>query len=299
MGDSSTSTSGDDDGSTCTSSDPSLFQMARWPMPGSAGEDPPARYRVDPETTHDELTKLDWQRQPSSVQLSDGDAADYCDQLSLGGHCDWRLPTRVEAISLLDLERKPPSFDPHAFSDARDDLVLWSGSPERLFRLGSDGSLHVRSPAIAGPGAVRCVRGGTILDGGTTRYLLTPDLVTDPDTGLTWSRKTSEHTYADAASMCTELPLDDGGFRVPSLKELHTLISDLQSQSPLIDQDAFPNFPKAVFGHIHFWTSSLEAGGSTSAWMLDFATGTAEPTGATATFTLQSVLHVICVRSRA
>jgi len=98
--------------------------------------------------------------------------------------------------------------------------------------------------------------------------------------------------------MCAGLQLDDGGFRVPNLKELHTLISDLQSESPWIDQDAFPDFPAAVSGHIHFWTSSLEAAASNSAWMLDFATGTAEATGVTATFTLQSALHVRCVRSR-
>jgi hypothetical protein len=270
--------------------------MAQWPMPGSAGEAPAARYRADAEVTHDQVTGLDWQRQLSSVQRSDEDAAEYCAQLSLGGHCDWRLPTRVEGVSLLDLRRRAPSFDPDAFPEVDGALVLWSADPERRFRLGSDGSLHVRPPAISGPDRVRCVRGGSPGSGGS-QYEVTSELATDLLTGLTWTRATSDHTYAEAASMCAALQVDDGGFRVPSLKELHTLISDSQAESPWIDRGAFPDFPDAVSGHTHFWTSSLEAASADSAWMLDFATGTAEATSATATFTLQSSLHVRCVRS--
>lgn len=265
-------------------------------MPGSAGETPSAEYRVDTEITHDQITGLDWQRKPSSVQLSDSDAADYCAQLSLGGHCDWRLPTRIEGISVLDLKRSASAFDPEAFPDAAGALVLWSGDPERLFRLGSDGSLHVRPPAIAGPGTVRCVRGGASDDSNKSRYELTPELARDLYTGLTWTRTTNDRSYAEAQTMCAELQLDGGKFRVPSLKELHTLIDDSQPESPWIDPIAFPNFPRAKSGHIHFWTASFEAADENSAWMLDFATGTAEATGATATFTLDSALHVICVR---
>ncbi|WP_437973854.1 DUF1566 domain-containing protein [Sorangium sp. So ce295] len=282
----------------CSPSDPALFQMARWPMPGSTGEDHSVQYRVDEEVTHDEITGLDWQRQLAPVSLTDEHAAEYCAELILGGHCDWRLPTRVEGVSLLDLQRKPPSFDPGAFPDIDGELVLWSGNPERLFRLGSDGSLRVRSPTIAGPDRVRCVRGGGVPDSDGSRYELTPDLARDLGTGLTWTRATSKQTYADAASMCAGLQLDEGGFRVPSLKELHTLIFDSKPNGPWIDQSAFPSFPAAVSGHILFWTSSLEATDPNSAWMLDFATGTAEATAATANFTLESTLHVLCVRSR-
>lgn len=267
-------------------------------MPGSTGEAPAAAYRLDTELTHDQITGLDWQRHMSPVQLSDDEAADYCDQLNLGGHCDWRLPTRIEGISLLDLRRTSPAFDPEAFPDADGGLVLWSGNPERLFRLGDDGSLHVRPPAIAGPGTVRCVRGGTIPNSNKNRYELAPDLARDLHTGLTWTRTTNDRSYAEAQTMCGELQLDGGKFRVPSLKELHTLMDDSQPESPWIDPIAFPNFPRAKSGHIHFWTASFEAADENSAWMLDFATGTAEATGATATFTLDNSLHVICVRSQ-
>ncbi|WP_438032544.1 DUF1566 domain-containing protein [Sorangium sp. So ce204] len=156
----------------------------------------------------------------------------------------------------------------------------------------------MRSPTSAGPDRVRCVRGGGVPDSDGSRYELTPDLARDLGTGLTWTRATSKQTYADAASMCAGLQLDGGGFRVPSLKELHTLIFDSKPNGPWIDQSAFPSFPAAVSGHIIFWTSSLEATDSNSAWMLDFATGTAEATAATASFTLKSMLHVLCVRSR-
>lgn len=279
----------------CSSSDPALFQMAHWPMPGSTGEDPAAQYGVDGEITHDRITGLDWQRRVAPDALTDDAAVEYCAELDLGGHCDWRLPTRIEGVSLLDLS---PPGDLEAFAESEWTLVLWSGNPERRFRLGSDGSFFVRSSTNSGPDSVRCVRGGGVPDNNDARYELTPDLATDAATGLTWTRAASKHTHADATAMCSSLQLDGGGFRVPSLKELHTLVFDAQAANPWIDPSAFPNFPKAVSGHIPFWTSSLQASHTDSAWMLDFATGTAEATGFTASLTLKSSLHVFCVRSQ-
>ncbi len=286
-----------DEGDRCVSLEPSLFQTAQWPMPGSTGEGPRARYRVDGDITHDEMTGLDWQRQLSPERLLDEDAREYCAQLSLGGHCDFRLPTRIEGVSLLDLGKGAPAFDENAFAALDGSLVLWSGNPERQFRLGHDGSLHVRPAAIAGADWVRCVRGGTWPDAKAPHYELTSDLAIDTHTNLTWTRSTSEHDFVEAAATCSALQLDGGGFRVPSLKELHTLVLDTRTESPWVDAETFSNFPAAKSGHIHFWTSSRDANNPDSVWMLDFATGTAEMTGATATFTLESSLYVLCVRS--
>ena len=294
--DQDTASAGTGGDANCASSDPTLFQMALWPMPGSTGETPEAQYRVDDAITHDQITGLDWQRRLAPEPLMDEAAEAYCAQLDLGGHCDWRLPTRIEGVSLLDLS---PPFDLDAFPESEATLVLWSGNPERRFRLGSDGSFFVRSSTSSGPDSVRCVRGGGVPDNDGARYELTVDLATDVATGLTWTRAASKHTYADAASMCSELQLDGGGFRVPSLKELHTLVLDAQDTGPWIDPSAFPNFPKAVSGHIPFWTSSFQGTNDQSAWMLDFATGTVEATGFTASLTLESPLYAFCVRSQA
>jgi Protein of unknown function (DUF1566) len=265
-------------------------------MPGSSGEQPAARVVVDGDVTHDEVTGLDWQRQMPPDALLDEAAARYCAELSLGGHCDWRVPTRIEAVSLLDLSRVSPAFDPDGFPDADGSLVVWSPDPQRFLRLGSDGGFHVRSKSGTGPDRVRCVRSNRTPDSGAPRYDVSQDVVQDLGTGLTWARETSERTFADAAALCASLSVAGGNFRVPSVKELQTLLDETQAEPPWIDPSAFPNFPELVSGHAHFWTSSREAAGPDSAWMLDFATGSVEATSATVSFTLATELSVRCVR---
>jgi hypothetical protein len=281
-------------GAECLPQDPSRFTTADWPMPGSTDEEPKLRYSVDGDVTHDEVTGLDWQRRLPTAALVDDAAAQYCAGLRLGGHCGWRLPTRVEAVSLLDLGRPSPAFDPDGFPEADGDLVVWSGNPTRPLRLGSDGGVQVRSPTSTGPSRVRCVHSRVAPDGGQ-HYEVTPDVVRDLATGLTWTRATSELAYADAAAYCASVAVDGGHFRVPNVKELQTLLDETQAEPPWIDASAF-SLPEPVLGHIHFWTSSREAAHADSAWLLDFNTGSVEATGATATFTLESALHVRCVR---
>jgi len=49
----------------------------------------------------DPATNLCWQNPPPNVTYMWSDAVSYCDDLSLGGHNDWRLPKIQELISLL------------------------------------------------------------------------------------------------------------------------------------------------------------------------------------------------------
>ena len=280
----------------CTSRDVSAFVKATWIMPGASDEQPLLQYSVAEALVQDKVTGLEWQRDMPAESMLDEQALSYCAELDLGGRCDWRLPTRIEAVSLLDLSRVRPAYDPGAFPDADGALVVWSGSPERYFRLGADGSFHVRSATSAGPARVRCVREGNMSETSVASYEQFGEVVRDTGTGLVWTRETRALPFDDAKTFCASLQTDGGGFRVPGVKELQTLIDETRAEPPWIDLGAFSEFPPIVLGHVHFWSSTVEAAHPSSAWMVDFATATVEATGSTASFTMNTPLHVRCVR---
>ncbi|ASK91845.1 MULTISPECIES: Lcl C-terminal domain-containing protein [Xanthomonas] len=83
-------------------------------------------------TVIDATTGLEWSAQPVARNVSHQDAAIACAGLQLGGHHDWRLPTRQELLSLVDLTRHAPAIDTDAFPNFpsqwfwTSDLCAWS-----------------------------------------------------------------------------------------------------------------------------------------------------------------------------
>jgi hypothetical protein len=57
------------------------------------------------------------------------------------------------------------------------------------------------------------------------------------------------------------------GWRLPTLKELQTIV-DYSQSNPSIDSTAFPSTPAAWF-----WSSSPLAGSSSNAWLVRFFDG--------------------------
>ncbi|MBC8132649.1 MAG: DUF1566 domain-containing protein [Deltaproteobacteria bacterium] len=108
---------------------------ADWPMPNHPGSQLPNEQKyaliggVDGETVRDEITNLTWQRRAPDQRLTWQAARDYCAALSLGGWNDWRLPSRVELVSILDLSRTNPSINLEAFPDSRGEWY-WTASPQ-------------------------------------------------------------------------------------------------------------------------------------------------------------------------
>ena len=93
--------------------------------------------------------------------------------------------------------------------------------------------------------------------------------VTDTKTGLVWQRDipAGTYTWAGAKAYCSSLGLAGGGWRLPSMKVLQTLV-DESRVSPAIDLTAFPGTPSDFF-----WTSSAVSGSSVYAWYVDFYNG--------------------------
>ena len=80
-----------------------------------------------------------------------------------------------------------------------------------------------------------------------TRYTIKNGVVLDNDTKLTWQRDFgTDLTLSAAESYCASLPLDGGGFRVPTIFELQTIVDESRT-IPVIDDATFPGTPKDIF----------------------------------------------------
>jgi hypothetical protein len=260
--------------------------VAPFPMPNARGIGLPNEqsYRVDEgsDLVLDEVTGLSWQRGtalgPGELgSFTRDDAALHCEALVQGRHDDFRLPTRLELVSIVDASSRNPAIDRTAFPEAPA-VATWSASdfpadPERAFHVGFQLGDTNTSP-IASEQLARCVRNERRPHLPTNdRFEMNPGTVTDRMTGLTWEREISvvQKVFPDAMSYCVNLAIDGtGGFRAPTVKELQTIVDD--TESPVaVDPGVFPDT-----GAVQFWSSSLVAGDPASGWVVQFADGTSD-----------------------
>ena len=244
-----------------------------WPMPDptSQGAATSQHYTASgADVVIDDVTQLSWQAHSSDKTYTWDEARQYCDCLTLGAHDDWHMPSRIELLSLVDFTRQDPALDPLVFPDTPFDW-FWSASPVAgsdsvvWYVAFFDGNTH--TSAKDSDYHVRCVRRAV---GNDRNYTLEgDDTVADAATGLTWQRATSpgQLSWADAKQYCLDLPLSGGGFRLPNMKELQSLI-DENSADPAIDSAAFPVTPSEGF-----WAATPLAGTATAAWFVNFASG--------------------------
>jgi hypothetical protein len=109
-------------------------QFADWPMPSTTGTKAAPSYMPSQETVHDAVTNLTWQRNLPSTYAGCtafctwDKAKAYCDALVLEGADDWRLPTMIELVSILDDNTVMPSIDAEVFPNTPSEN-FWSASP--------------------------------------------------------------------------------------------------------------------------------------------------------------------------
>jgi len=72
-------------------------------MPNATGQVNAANYHDNGDgTVTDNVTGLMWQQPVPNTAITWTAAVTSCPTLTLGGHHDWRLPTGIELISILD-----------------------------------------------------------------------------------------------------------------------------------------------------------------------------------------------------
>lgn len=286
----------------------SAGEWAYWPMPNpaSAGLPNPARYTATVELVTDDVTGLQWQRDPTVETFTWEQAAQHCATMELESHADWRVPNQIELYSLVDYSRSHPALDPVFRAGAS---RQWTSSPAGPTAAKIvdfiDGHLgyDMREATLR----VRCVRGVSPAARGE-HYQLEDETpggsVRDLYTGLVWQRTlpAGSFTWAQAQEYCSTLGVD---WRVPSVKELRTLIdiSDiplarLDARAPRIDTEAFPATPDDLSS----WTSSRFPYPPDRAWRVKFFGGNymelipSSINGHVSGVPLEDLLSVRCVR---
>jgi len=107
------------------------------------------------------------------------------------------------------------------------------------------------------------------------RYTVGGGKVVDNKTGLTWQQSVSStmYTVAEGKTYCASLGASLGGtgWRLPTIKELMTLVDYSQATGPYIDTTAFTNLPTGI---APFWTATAVASAPTKNWVVFFTYGT-------------------------
>jgi hypothetical protein len=110
---------------------PALHAWAAWPMPNpvSTSLANAQVYKTDESgVVTDEVTHLQWQQPIDSKSYSWANAASYCAQLTIAGKAGFRLPSRIELVSLIDFTTLNPAIDAMAFVSTPAER-FWSASP--------------------------------------------------------------------------------------------------------------------------------------------------------------------------
>jgi hypothetical protein len=238
-------------------------------------------------TVTDNLTGLTWEQKTAANEQTlyyYSDAVNYCETLSLGGHDDWRVPTRKEYSTILNLGRVSPALDITYFPYyTSNEIYYWTISPYKIDPT-KMWTVQISFGTIekypygeeVWPLKVRCVRGSAE---SSADYTDNGDsTVTDNVTGLMWEQKTDDggprdkankFTWKDALAYCENLILgghDD--WRMPTPKELERLV-DLGKSSPAIDTTYFSNTSNGLY-----WTGTTCSGcHKHKAFAMDFTDG--------------------------
>jgi hypothetical protein len=300
------------------------------PNAAASGLPNPAHYTdLGNGAVRDDVTCLVWQKTENSPTAASFDAGmpgamadneSYCAGLAssqYAGFDDWRLPTRVEVASLLDLAVKPGTGDAYAAIFGKETTgyyrtsSLWyetiagiNGSTFGwIYNMGS--GLTSNAYAQSSTAYARCVRGngpGEALMQQAVQppqhYSIATGEVTDLYTGLTWQQgySSSSMSWSSASGYCSGLNLNGHLWRAPSLNELSTLV-DESRVSPAIDVTAFPNVVSCG-STTWFWAREALAGSSAYDWGINFCdgyTGANNASSATA-WNAFTVGYVRCVR---
>ena len=194
----------------------------------------------------------------------------------------WRIPTRYELETLPDFSLFNPAINGISFP-ATDTIQYWSATEfvgntanawVIIFNVGSL-NLSLKSNS----NRVRCVSGD--VQASFVKFVDNGDgTIKDKQTGLTWQKcsigQNNDSTCSGTASTvnwltaltsCSGLSLAGKTWRLPSIKELETIIDTTVSVPP-INTTFFPSTPTA-----NYWSSTTLASATAGAWAGNFNNG--------------------------
>lgn len=235
------------------------------------------------------MTGLVWQKTNVNTTRTWAQAWEYCAYNNAGlPGTGWRLPSIDELISIVAYGTNSAAINKTIFPETNSSNY-WSATT-RAYNSNNSWSVDflygfVSYSAKSNSHYVRCVRGTSYRNG-----LLKNNgngTVTDMATGLTWQREddNEERNWDNATSYCQGLPLAGGSWRLPTVKELRSIV-DNQVYGPAIDGNTFPGTDLP-----HYWSATLYADNVNSyAWGIYFYGGNVNNNSKSNTY------YVRCVR---
>jgi len=236
----------------------------------------------DYENPHDADNTYTWY--DSNPETNGGDAGtpgdgtdtgDFIDALNaenFGGFSDWRMPDREELRSVVyftayGIEIKNiyfPNIVPGRHWSTNTNVVAPYMAWLVVCGYGSD-----LGSSKADWGYVRAVRGEHTQSIG--HFFFSEDsTVTDPSKGLMWQKTTDDGmNWKNALDFCDSMTL--GGYdnwRLPSIKELASIVNLEKLEPPALDMKFFPNTSISPY-----WSSTSRAIHAGHAWRVDFDHG--------------------------
>jgi hypothetical protein len=228
------------------------------------------------DTINDNITGLVWEKKTvtnkDTIYVWAGEA--YCNDLTIGGITDWRLPTIRELVRIANFGAYNPAIN-SAFTNAASSHY-WSSTVKLVNTVDRwlvnflDGGSGFTS--LVNSKHVRCVYGDT--ENITSRFVDNGDsTITDVISGLIWQKDSSDNgSWEEAISYCENLTLgSQSNWRIPNVKELESIV-DYTKKSPSIDATFFLNTPSTTLT----WASTTHANGTVEAWGVLFSFGTCQ-----------------------
>jgi Protein of unknown function (DUF1566) len=248
-------------------------------------------------TTTDSVTGLMWQ-QMDGGEMTFENAVVFCENLTLGGYNDWRLPTTQEAYSILNQGKSNPALDITAFSNSVAEY-WWTSQKDatnanKIWVTNKGGGIgnHLKNETVSAGGTkkihVRAVRDRSTPPTVPSHFSDNNDgSITDNLTNLVWQKTPAPDSMTWENALVYAQNLSIGGqndWRVPNIKELQSL-SDVSMANPAVSTAIFPNI-----GIKKYWASTSLPNQITRAWYLDTRFGIT-------TYELKTgKFNLICVR---
>jgi len=250
-------------------------------------------------TITDNVTGLMWQ-QVDGGEMTFESAISYCNSLTLGGYSGWRLPTPIEAYSILIHQNSNPAINTTYFSSLTTPgaeywwtSVYENNSTTKVWCTNAGGGIgnHPKIETISAGGtkkfharAVRNVTSPTMI---TNHFTDNGDTITDNLTQLVWQKipNTAALTWEQALVYAEGLTIGTSSdWRLPNIKELQSLNNELAT-NPSVFSPYFSNL-----GVKFYWSSTTLPNQTLSAWYWSTAFGIT-------TYSAKiSTNYVICVR---
>lgn len=219
----------------------------------------------------DQLTGLQWDDSPNSVYDTNGlgglsKGTIRCNNSSLGGYDDWRVPTMRELLTI----NQPWNASIELKKYFKNIIPTWSYLTQTRYGTGglwyayyliTPEGMHISTNAGDHAGLARCVRGQVFLE---PELIKAGKIVSDNTTRLQWSDDETvlqSRTWAAALEHCESLTLNNhSDWRLPNAIELLSIVNfSGATNRDTLQYKTYPEFDQQV---ISSWSSTTESIGT-------------------------------------